>query len=68
MDNRKDLIEALTQIQNHPAHGHHDILTIHFCAPISTDAQLRRAIEDNMATIAKWSDLGGNKRRFAKAA
>lgn len=66
--NRQDLIAALTQIQNHPAHGHHDILSIHFCAPVSSDEELDRAIEDNMAQIAKWSNHGGNKRRLAQAA
>lgn len=66
--NRQDLIEALTQIQNHPAHQHHDILTIHGCAPVSTEAELLRAIDDNMATIARWSNFGGNRRRLARAA
>lgn len=69
---RQDLIAALVQIQNHPAHGHHDILTIHGCAPLSTEAELRVAIESNMAAITRYSNYGGNKRRilnsFAKVA
>lgn len=68
MSNRQDLIRALTQIQNHPAHSHHDILTIHGCAPASTIAELQRAIEANMAAIIRYSNYGGNKRRLARAA
>jgi hypothetical protein len=49
-------------------HSNHDILSIHGCAPISTDAELRRAIEDNMAQITRFSNYGGNKRRLARAA
>lgn len=59
MNRRTDLLQALSQIQNHPAHQHHDILTIHGCAPLSTEAELIRAIDDNMAIIARWSDRGG---------
>lgn len=65
---RQSLIEALTQIQNHPAHSHHDILTIHACAPLSTEAQLQDAIEANFAQITRFSDFGGSKRRLARAA
>lgn len=65
---RQDLLQALAQIQNHPAHSHHDILTIHGCAPLSTEAELIRAIDFNMAAIARWSNYGGNKRRLARAA
>jgi hypothetical protein len=64
---RQDLIAALAQIQNHPAHSHHDILTIHGCAPLSTEGELRTAIEMNMTTIIPWSNYGGNKRRIAKS-
>lgn len=66
MTSRQDLLQALTQIQNHPAHSHHDILSIHGCAPLSTDAQLRQAIEDNMAEIIRYSNCGGSKRRLAR--
>lgn len=68
MSTRQDLISALTQIQNHPAHAHHDIVSIHFCRPLSTEAELQQAIESNMAQIERWSNYGGNKRRLAKAA
>lgn len=64
MTNRQNLMQALTQIQNHPAHCHHDILTIHACAPVSTEAELIRAIDDNMRTVARWSNYGGNKKRI----
>jgi hypothetical protein len=61
MTNRQDLLQALTQIQNHPVHSHHDILSIHGCAPLSTEAQLRQAIEDNMAAVIKYSNRGGRR-------
>lgn len=67
MSDRQTLIQALTLIQNHPAHAHHDILTIHACRPLSTEAQLAEAIEANMATVARWSNYGGSKRRLARA-
>lgn len=65
---RQDLLQALTQIQNHPAHSHHDILTIHFCAPLSTEAELATAVEANFAQITRHSNFGGDKRRLARAA
>jgi hypothetical protein len=68
MTHRQDLLEALGQIQNHPVHQHHDILTIHGCRPVSTPDQLRRAIEGNLAQIALWSNYGGNTRRLARVA
>lgn len=64
---RQDLIAALTQVQNHPAHSNHDILTIHACRPLSTEAQLADAIERGMEQIAHYSNYGGNKRRLAAA-
>lgn len=64
---RADLIQALGLIQNHPAHSHHDILTITACRPVMTEAQLLAHIDANMATIAHWSDFAGNKRRLAGA-
>lgn len=66
-DRRDDLIQALVKIQNHPAHNHHDILTIHGCAPRSTDAELLQSIEANMAQVAHFSNYGGNKRRLLNA-
>ncbi len=68
MTTRQDLLQALALIQNHPAHSHHDILTIHYCAPLSTEAELSKAIADNMAQIVRYSNFGGNKRRLASAA
>jgi hypothetical protein len=67
MTRRQDLLASLAQIQNHPAHSHHDILTIHGCAPRSTEAQLLAAIDANMVQIARWSNFGGSKRRLARA-
>jgi hypothetical protein len=64
---RKDLIAALTMVQSHPVHNHHDIVSIHCCAPLSTEVELQAAIEANMAQIARWSNYGGSKRRLARA-
>lgn len=66
-DRRNDLITALSLIQNHPAHSHHDILTITACRPVMTETQLLAHIDTNMASIAHWSDFAGNKRRLANA-
>ena len=63
---RKDLLQALTQIQNHPAHSHHDILTITGCG--MSDAEVAAHIEANFAQIARHSNFGGDKRRLARAA
>jgi hypothetical protein len=65
---RQDLIAALTQIQNHPAIISQDILSIHGCAPLSSETELRAAIEYHMGRIAKWSNAAGNKRRLLRAA
>jgi hypothetical protein len=65
MTRRQDLLASLAQIQNHPAHGHHDILTIHHCAPRSTEAQLLAAIDANMVQVAQWSNRGG-KRKYQR--
>lgn len=67
MTTRADLIQALSLIQNHPAHSHHDIMTITACRPVMTEEQLADHIEANMRQIARWSDFGGNKRRLANA-
>lgn len=63
---RRDLIQALTSIQNHPAHSHHDILTITGCG--MSDDEVRAHIDANLTEIAHWSNYGGNKRRLARAA
>lgn len=63
---RQDLLQALTQVQNHPAHSHHDILTITGCG--MTDDEVARHLEANFEQIAHWSNYGGNKRRLARAA
>ena len=65
---RQQLLQALTQIQNHPAHSGHDILTIHGCAPLSSEKELLAAIDRNMTIIARYSNYGGSKRRLARAA
>lgn len=48
---RKDLLQALTQIQNHPAFDHQDILTITGCG--MTDDEVRAHIERQFQTIAE---------------
>lgn len=55
-----------TQVQNHPAHSCHDILTITGCG--MTDDEVARHLEVNMGQIARWSNYAGNKRRLARAA
>lgn len=65
-DRRKDLLQALTQVQNHPTHSHHDILTI-TCWGM-TDDEVARHLESNFSQIARYSNYGGNKRRLARAA
>ena len=63
---RQDLIQALVQVQDHPAHSHHDILTITGCG--MSDAEVAAHLEANFTQIARWSDFGGDKRRLARAA
>ncbi len=48
---RKDLIQALSQIQNHPAFANVDILTITGCG--MTDDEVRDHIERQFQTIAE---------------
>jgi hypothetical protein len=48
---RQDLIQALTQIQSHPAFTHQDILTITGCG--MTDFEVRAHIERQFLTIAQ---------------
>lgn len=66
MTRRQDLIAALVQVQNHPAHSHHDILTITGCG--MTDDEIAAHLEANFSQIARYSNYGGNKRRLARAA
>ena len=47
---RKDLLEALCQIQNHPFFANVDIMTITGCG--MTDDEVRTHIEVNIAHIA----------------
>lgn len=63
---RKDLLQALCQIQNHPAHNHHDILTITGCG--MTDDEVAAHLEANFSHIARYSNYGGSKKRLANAA
>ncbi len=50
---RQDLLQALTLIQNHPAHSHHDILTITGCG--MTDEEVRAHIEANIEQIISFN-------------
>lgn len=64
---RRDLIEALTQIQNHPALYSVDILTITGCG--MSDDEVRAHIEANMAFIAARNfELAQEKPRRRRAA
>jgi len=58
---RQDLIQALSQIQNHPAHNHHDILTITGCG-MSND-EVRAHIEANVQQIIDWNMEQANEPR-----
>jgi Fe2+ or Zn2+ uptake regulation protein len=58
-ETRKDLLQALTQVQNHPAHNHHDILTITGCG--MTDDEVRAHIETNVEQIINWNMEQANK-------
>ena len=61
-ETRRDLIDALTQVQNHPCHSHHDILTITACG--MSDAEVRKHLEWNISLIQKHSETP--KRRRAR--
>lgn len=50
---RQDLIKALTQVQNHPAFYHVDILTITGCG--MTDDEVRTHLEANISFIGTWN-------------
>jgi Fe2+ or Zn2+ uptake regulation protein len=64
---RQDLLQALCQIQNHPAHNHHDILTITGCG--MSDDEVRSHIEANVQQIIEWNLEQANKpARKRKAA
>jgi hypothetical protein len=66
---RQDLLEALCQIQNHPALSNVDILTITGCGV--SDDEVRAHIEANMAFIAQRNFEQANeapRRRTRKAA
>ena len=51
--NRQDLLDALSQIQNHAACVNQDIMTITACG--MTDDQVRDHIEANLRWIAKFN-------------
>lgn len=48
---RRDLISALSQIQNHPAFANQDILTITGCG--MSDDEVRAHIERQFVTVAE---------------
>ena len=52
-ETRKDLLQALTQVQNHPAFRNVDILTITGCG--MTDDEVRAHLEVNINHIANWN-------------
>jgi hypothetical protein len=58
---RQDLLEALSMIQNHEAHSHHDIMTITACG--MSDDEVRAHLEWNMAMISRWSEKQPKRSR-----
>jgi len=56
---RQDLLNALAQVQNHPACIDQDIMTITGCG--MTDDEVRRHLEVNIEWIAKWNFLEAQK-------
>ena len=52
-ETRKDLLQALGQIQNHPAFHNVDIMTITGCG--MTDDEVRAHIEANITHIANFN-------------
>jgi hypothetical protein len=52
-ETRKDLLKALTQVQNHPAFRNVDILTITGCG--MTDDEVRAHLEANITHIANFN-------------
>lgn len=66
---RQDLVQALGQIQNHPACINQDILTITGCG--MSDDEVREHIEANLRWIATWNFEKANeapRRRTRRAA
>ena len=63
---RRDLLEALSQIQNHPAHRDHDILTITGCG--MTDDEVRAHIERSMADVFAYSNNPPKAKRTRRTA
>jgi hypothetical protein len=53
---RKDLLTALTLLQSHYAHSHHDILTI---TRAMSDREVWNHIQEQMRRVAVWSNHGG---------
>lgn len=56
-ERRKELIAALTIIQNHPVHHCHDIIT--FTGFMDSDDEVAAHIEANIAQISDWANRGG---------
>jgi hypothetical protein len=66
---RQDLLQALCQIQNHPACVNQDIMTITGCG--MSDDEVRAHIEANLRWIAKFNFEKANeepRRRTRRAA
>jgi len=49
---RQDLLNALSQVQNHPACINQDIMTF---AGLMTDDEVRAHLERNIEWIARWN-------------
>jgi hypothetical protein len=66
---RQDLLQSLSQIQNHPACVNQDIMTITGCG--MSDDEVRAHIEANLSWIARWNFEKANeepRRRARRAA
>ena len=57
---RKDLLTALTLLQSHYAHSHHDILTV---TRAMSDREVWHHIQSQMRRVSFWADNGGFRGR-----
>jgi hypothetical protein len=57
---RADLLTALTLLQSHYAHAHHDILTI---TRAMSDREVWVHIQSQMRRVSTWADHGGFRGR-----
>jgi hypothetical protein len=58
---RKDLLAALSQVQNHEVFQNIDILTITGCD--MTDDEVATHLEHHLDRVARWSEIPQRRRR-----